>query len=253
MSQEYRERKRAEKDNFSEREFKEKQRKYNAIIILVVFVLVVGVAVYYMLLAGNDDSDTGDDIYRPQTETLATITVRGSVEGEIVVKLYTDQAPITAQNFIDHGKNGYYDDTYFHRVSPTFMVQGGDPNTKDTNRNNDGSGGHAAKYHEGYGNPSDPDSWVIPDEFGVGLSNVKWTLSMANSGANTGGSQFFINVVDNLGLDGKHAVFGEVISGYDIVMNIANLEGNPGNDGTLNPDNPCYIDSVVISEREISV
>ncbi len=137
--------------------------------------------------------------------------------GTIYIELYPDIVPITANNFIDLVEGGDYNNTIFHRVIDGFMIQGGDFT------NFDGTGGHAAKYHPGYGKPDDPATWKIPDEFNASLSNVRGTISMANAGPNTGGSQFFINQVDNTYLNGKHAVFGKVIYGMDVVDEIAKV------------------------------
>lgn len=138
--------------------------------------------------------------------------------GVIVIELANDKAPITAGNFYNLALQGRYNNCIFHRVIPDFMIQGGDF------ENNDGTGGHAAEYHTGYGTPSDPTSWVIPDEFHPLLKNDPGTLSMANSGPDTGGSQFFINVVNNNYLDNKHAVFGTVVAGMDLADEIAHTE-----------------------------
>jgi len=169
--------------------------------------------------------------------------------GKIVGELYYDKVPITAGNFITHSENGFYDGTTFHRVIPSFMVQGGDPL-------GDGSGGYAAEYRSGYGTPDNQNTWVLPDEFHDDLSNVRGTFSMANKGPpNTAGSQFFINIVDNLYLDfnkyrndfgeliyenveypqdrSKHAVFGRVIDGMDVVDLISQVERDE-NDKPLN-------------------
>jgi cyclophilin family peptidyl-prolyl cis-trans isomerase len=137
--------------------------------------------------------------------------------GSVVIELYMNMAPITAKNFYDLTIQGRYNGNIFHRVIKDFMIQGGD----FTNR--DGTGGHAAEFHPGFGDQDDPNSWKIPDEFHPNLRNNRKTLSMANSGPNTGGSQFFINVVDNNYLDNKHAVFGEVIGGMDLIDEIAEM------------------------------
>ncbi|MGE4274819.1 MAG: peptidylprolyl isomerase [Candidatus Methanomethylophilaceae archaeon] len=127
--------------------------------------------------------------------------------GEITIRLYDDM-PITAGNFRRLVMDGFYDRTIFHRVIKDFMVQGGDPTGT-------GTGG------PGYN---------IPDEFVKGHSNVRGTIAMANTGRpDSGGSQFFINLVDNLYLDwdnsaypaAKHPVFGEVVEGMDVVDRIA--------------------------------
>ena len=121
--------------------------------------------------------------------------------GDITIKLY-DNMPITTGNFEKLVKEEFYDGTIFHRVIKDFMIQGGDP--KGT----------------GMGGPG----YNIKDEFTDNNKNNKGTISMANAGPNTGGSQFFINLVNNNFLDTKHPVFGEVIQGMDVVEKIGNIE-----------------------------
>jgi len=122
--------------------------------------------------------------------------------GDIRATLFADRAPITVNNFVFLAREGYFDNTTFHRVIPDFMVQGGDPTANGTGgpgyRFNDAKGALAMK-HEGPG-----------------------MLSMANAGANTNGSQFFITHVATPWLDGKHGVFGKVAdqASLDILMKI---------------------------------
>lgn len=137
-------------------------------------------------------------------ETNRTVVLKTN-HGDITVELFLTQAPITAGNFLELAEKGFYDGVKFHRVIPGFMIQGGDPNTRNGNTDLYGTGG---------------PGFTIPDEFAPGLSNVTGTISMANAGPNTGGSQFFINTVDNLFLDGRHAVFGRVVEGMDVVRAI---------------------------------
>jgi peptidyl-prolyl cis-trans isomerase B (cyclophilin B) len=119
--------------------------------------------------------------------------------GTIVCKLFADQAPKTVNNFVFLAKDGFYDGTLFHRVIPDFMVQGGDP---------EGTGRGGPGYR-------------FADEVGSGKPKHKrGSLSMANAGPNTNGSQFYITHIATDWLDGKHTVFGEVISGQDIVDTI---------------------------------
>jgi peptidylprolyl isomerase len=116
--------------------------------------------------------------------------------GGIVIKLYSDM-PVTAGNFEKLVEEGFYDGVIFHRVINGFMIQGGDPTGT------------------GMGGPG----YKIEDEFVEGHSNVRGTISMANAGPNTGGSQFFINLVNtNTFLDGKHPIFGEVVEGMEEVV-----------------------------------
>ena len=132
-------------------------------------------------------------------------------EGNIVIELYEDM-PITAGNFADLVSKGFYDGLTFHRVIDGFVIQGGDPK-------GDGTGG------PGYN---------IKDEFSKDNKNNKYTLSMANAGPNTGGSQFFINLANNNFLDGKHPVFGVVVEGKDVVDKIGSVQTN-NNDMPLKP------------------
>ncbi len=126
--------------------------------------------------------------------------------GTFKLELFESQMPITTKNFIDLAEKGFYDNTKFHRVIEEFMIQGGDPFSKDNSK----------KARWGTGDPG----YKIKDEFAKGLSNVRGTIAMANAGPNTGGSQFFINVADNTFLDGKHPVFGKVVEGMDVVDEI---------------------------------
>ena len=149
--------------------------------------------------------------------------------GNIVLRLFPQTAPGHVDNFIKLAKEGFYDGTAFHRVIPGFMIQGGDPNTKDEDRGNDGQGGPGFNIKAEFSN--------IPHRRGI--------LSMARSpsGPDTAGSQFFIVVSDSLFLDGQYSVFGEVIEGMDVVDRIVNAP----TDGNDNP-----IDRIVIKTIRIS-
>jgi peptidylprolyl isomerase len=124
-------------------------------------------------------------------------------QGDIVIELYSDM-PITAGNFEKLVSEGFYDGVIFHRIIDGFMIQGGDPQGTGT------------------GGPG----YTIKDEFTHegGNKNNKGTISMANAGPNTGGSQFFINLVDNNFLDDKHPAFGEVVEGIEVVDKIAKVQ-----------------------------
>lgn len=131
--------------------------------------------------------------------------------GDITVKFYADESPVTVNNFLNLAKAGFYDGTKFHRVIKDFMIQGGDPNSKDDDWSNDGTGGPGYQFQ---------------DEIN-GHKLVRGSLAMANSGANTNGSQFFIvTAEDTPWLDGKHTNFGYVVSGMDLVDKIENVEVN---------------------------
>ncbi len=131
--------------------------------------------------------------------------------GDIKVTLYGVDAPITVGNFIKLAENGFYNETKFHRVISGFMIQGGDPNSKDKNWEDDGQSGPGYSFR---------------DEINE-HKLVKGSLAMANSGKDTNGSQFFIVTADSTPhLDGKHTNFGEVIEGMDIVEKIEKVRIN---------------------------
>ena len=128
--------------------------------------------------------------------------------GEIKLELFAKDAPETAANFIKLSNEKFYDGTRFHRVIKGFMIQSGDPNSKDDNWLNDGIGG------PGYAFNDEINSNKI----------IKGVLAMANAGPNTNGSQFFIVTAESAPwLDGKHTVFGKVIEGMDVVDKIENV------------------------------
>jgi len=148
-------------------------------------------------------------------------------KGDFSVELFVDRMPITAGNFLKLAKEDFYDGVKFHRVIPDFMIQGGDPNSKGDNMATYGTGG---------------PGYTIKDEFVPGNANIRGTISMANSGPDTGGSQFFVNVVDNAGLNDKHPVFGEVVDGMGVVDAISKVQ-------TGSRDVP--VEPVVIKDIEV--
>ena len=140
-------------------------------------------------------------------------------EGQIVLKFFPDVAPKHVESFKILALDGFFNGTSFHRIVPGFVIQGGDPNSKDGDRYNDGLGGRAGKYY-GIGEKDNPDTWMLPAEFNDS-PHRRGTLSMARGPKeNSGGSQFFICVGDQLQLDNKYTVFGEVIEGLDTVDRI---------------------------------
>ena len=146
--------------------------------------------------------------------------------GDMVVEFFPDVAPKHVENFQILAEEGYYDGTTFHRVIPGFMVQGGDPNSKDLDRLNDGTGGRAGKFF-GIGRENDPESWSVPAEFND-TPHQRGTLSMARSqNIDSGSSQFFICHDNAPFLDGQYTVFGQLISGIEVVDEIVNSERDP--------------------------
>ena len=122
--------------------------------------------------------------------------------GNIEIELFEEDMPITAGNFRKLIEQGFYNNTIFHRVIPDFMIQGGDPTGT------------------GMGGPG----YKIKDEFTKNNRNDRGTIAMANAGPNTGGSQFFINVVNNNYLDKMHPVFGKVVKGLDVADKISRVK-----------------------------
>lgn len=143
-----------------------------------------------------------------QKDTAKVILPRAIIKtnyGNIVLELFIERTPRTVENFIKLAEKGFYNGVIFHRVIPDFMIQGGDPTGT-------GRGGPGYKF---------------ADEFHPGLRHDKQgILSMANSGPNTNGSQFFITVKPTPWLDNRHTVFGQVIEGMDVVDKIANVSRN---------------------------
>ena len=153
-------------------------------------------------------------------ESVAVISTKF---GDMVVEFYPDVAPMHVESFTILANEGYFDGTTFHRLIPGFVIQGGDPNSKDDDRMNNGTGGRAGKYF-GIGRENEPDTWLIPQEFNDKL-HLRGTLSMARSpiGPNSASSQFFICHAATPQLDKQYTVFGQVIEGLEVIDQIVNL------------------------------
>ncbi|MDO8592149.1 MAG: peptidylprolyl isomerase [bacterium] len=158
--------------------------------------------------------EPGQPTGRKQLENLAAQYDSAVIKtnfGDITVKFYAQESPITVNSFMNLAKAGFYNGTKFHRVIKDFMIQGGDPNSKDDDWSNDGQGGPGYQFQ---------------DEFNQ-HKLVKGSLAMANSGPNTNGSQFFIvTAAATAWLDGKHTNFGYVANGLDAVEKIQQVKVN---------------------------
>jgi cyclophilin family peptidyl-prolyl cis-trans isomerase len=163
------------------------------------------------------DGEANQTMNMEKTNETNPVVVLKTSKGDVKIELYTDLMPVTAGNFLKLAQENFYDNTKFHRVIDGFMIQGGDPNSKGDDQSTYGTGG---------------PGYAIADEHIADpkLSNMRGTISMANSGPNSGGSQFFINLVDNVFLDfdkqplsSKHPVFGRVIEGLEVVDAIAQV------------------------------
>lgn len=149
-------------------------------------------------------------------------------KGDIELELFEADAPTTTANFIKLAQSQFYDGTKFHRIIKDFMIQGGDPQSKDD----------ALSAQWGTGGPG----YQFADEIHANNHNVVGTISMANAGPNTNGSQFFINTADNNFLDTKHTVFGKVVSGMQVVETIQSTQ----TDGRDRPVEAVSIDRVEV-------
>jgi len=184
---------------------RKQKTNYTKIVAIVALLAVAAVIVGYVII--NNDNSTPEEAEEELTQMKALLETS---MGNITIQL-RDDMPITTSNFKKLVHDGTYDNTTFHRVIADFMIQGGDPTGT------------------GYGDPAIPS---IQDEFTDTNENNKYTIAMANKGAdypNSGSSQFFINVVDNNGLDSLHPVFGEVIDGMDVVdaISLVETDGDP--------------------------
>lgn len=173
---------------------------------------VVMVTLLVLLTAGCAGSNTASPNKTETTpKTTEVTTTKNSIalfetsKGNFRIELFEDKAPLTTKNFITLVNKGYYNGLIFHRVIDDFMIQGGDPK----------------------GNGTGGPGYTIPDEFHRDLKHNEGVISMANAGPNTGGSQFFITLKATPWLDNKHAVFGKVIEGMDVVRAIGKVKTGP--------------------------
>lgn len=218
-------------------------------LVISIIVILAGLVMWFLIqnrgLFSAELSEVGNDLISPTpqvpddknspnesinsldnkevTKTMTNATINTNM-GSIEIELFEEQAPKTVANFIELAKDGFYNGVKFHRVIKGFMIQGGDPLTKDDSQ----------MSLWGTGGPG----YSFADEIGANNKNDIGTIAMANAGPNTNGSQFFINVAANNFLDTKHTVFGKVVSGMDVVIKIENT-------GTSAGDRP--IKSVIIN------
>ena len=177
-------------------------------IVGIVILIAVGLILFNPF---NSNSNSSDNMSNRQIAVIETNF------GNIVIQLFPDVAPGHVENFVKLAQDGFYDGSTFHRVIPGFMIQGGDPNSKDEDRSNDGQGGPGYTINAEFSD--------VPHKRGI--------LSMARAqDPNSAGSQFFIVVADSNFLDGQYTVFGEVIEGMDVADKIVNVKRD-GNDNPL--------------------
>jgi cyclophilin family peptidyl-prolyl cis-trans isomerase len=167
-----------------------KNNKIKPILLICLGLLLIGLVIANL---------TGDKMNKEKNPIAVIETNHGTMK----IELFQDKAPITVNNFIKLTEDGFYDGLIFHRVIKDFMIQAGCPN--------------------GIGNGG--PGYTIEDEFHPELKHDKsGILSMANAGPNTGGSQFFITLVETPWLDNKHSVFGQIIEGHDVLQEIGSVQ-----------------------------
>lgn len=201
-------------------------KKKGLIFSLVAVMLLVTVGCFGQGVENNTDKNSiSAEKNEKTTEAKNRIALFETSKGNFKIELFEDKAPLTTKNFVTLVEKGYYDNLIFHRIIDGFMIQGGDPN----------------------GNGSGGPGYTIKDEFHRSLKhNETGILSMANSGPNTGGSQFFITLDKTPWLDGKHSIFGKVIEGLDVVKAI----GKVTTDFSDRPVNPVVIKKITIIQAE---
>ncbi|OTA54274.1 hypothetical protein K449DRAFT_417049 [Hypoxylon sp. EC38] len=183
----------------------------------ILFVTAVGKARFYMFTNDEEISRSERDVQNEKPTIsnpkkasekkmgeTGTAAVIHTTYGDIHIRLFPDAAPKAVENFVTHSKRGYYNNTIFHRVIRKFMIQGGDPL-------GDGTGGESIWGKE------------FEDEFSTLKHDKPYTVSMANAGPNTNGSQFFITTEKTPWLDNKHTIFGRAVQGLDVIHKIENV------------------------------
>ncbi|THB67682.1 MAG: peptidylprolyl isomerase [Desulfovibrio sp.] len=169
--------------------------------VLLLILVVVCVIVGFFGSALAQDETAGEPV-----------VVLSTTQGDIKIRFFPDVAPAHVESFLAHAESGYFTGTTFHRVIPGFVIQGGDPNSKDDDPTNDGYGGHSS---------AGPGTY-LPAEFNS-IPHERGILSMARSQhPDSAGSQFFICVADVPSLDNQYTVFGQVVAGMDVADRIVN-------------------------------
>ena len=197
-------------------------------ILLILIILIFGGYFLFAPDAGKEEAAPEENNITTQPNTNMIAIMQTNL-GEIKLELFSSNAPKTVENFVKLSRDGFYDNVKFHRVIKGFMIQGGDPLSKD----------NSLKDRWGTGGPG----YAFADEIHSNNHNIIGTISMANAGPNTNGSQFFINADNNNFLDAKHTVFGKIIEGIDIVEKIENVAVD---------SRDCPIDDVIIESIKIS-
>lgn len=251
---------------------------YKTFIPVAIIVILLGVAAYFLpAREKNAEQETSGIETLIESNMETTSVILKTSKGDISIELEGSRAPLTVGNFVKLAGEGFYNETSFHRVIPEFMVQGGDPLSKDqSQRASHGTGGPDYQFPdeinaESYGLHEKKISDMVPADQLAGLPEEvhamtlkdfyeaqgyqyttelqslpmeRGVIAMANSGPNTNGSQFFILVAPAPHLEGKHTPFGRVVSGMEVVDAIVNSE----RDENDNPVEPIIIQSIEVQQ-----
>jgi len=204
-----------------------KQRgRRGRVYLLGTLVLVIIVAVGWYVYASSQSANTN----------VATVYAKlNTSQGPMTVELYQSATPKTVTNFVNLARSGFYDNLVWHRIVEGFVIQTGDPNTRN-------GGGDRSLWGTG------GSSQTVPLEIDDSLNNYVGYLGMARSqDPNSGSSQFYINLANNASLDGQYTVFGKVISGTDSAFAIANVPTHTQDPYKDQPIDPVFLTSVTIS------
>lgn len=204
---------------------KQSSRKTKFVVLGILIFFVLSGVVIFMNPFGSSSNQQAS----PTASAPSEVAIIETNMGTIVFKFHPEAAPKTVENFKKLADEKFYDGTKFHRVIPDFMIQGGDPNSRDADRSKHGTGG---------------PGYTIDAEFNS-IKHKRGIVSMARArDINSAGSQFFIVVKDSSFLDGQYTAFGEVIQGMDVADKIVNVQ----RDGNDNPIEPVVMQRVYIKK-----
>src|SRR3989344_4939998 len=181
---------------------------------------------YFIFIKNKGGDSVTENVLLSTSDNI--IVIMKTNFGEIKLELFSSDAPKTVENFVKLTESGFYDGVKFHRVIKGFMIQGGDPLSKDDTKVDSW----------GMGGPG----YSFADEISKENKNDVGTIAMANAGPNTNGSQFFINTAANNFLDSKHTVFGKVTTGMEVVRKIENVKTTTAD----RPVDPVIINSITL-------
>ncbi len=200
--------------------------KNPTLIYFLIGAIVIILGIFYFTSRAKE---TGDVVYNQTTPAIPTRAIIETNYGNIEITFLKGKATTTINNFINLADKSFYDGTKFHRVIQDFMIQGGDPNTKNDNVSSYGTGG---------------PGYTFPDEINDEIMN-RTAVAMANSGANTNGSQFFIvTAVNAPWIQGKHTIFARVTRGIDVAIKISKVQ--VVNKTSNRPVSPVIVKKVIL-------